>query len=58
LLWPIFKSNVAGSELAADGPIVKQDIPIEERDLLTIRAVHQNNGEQELVLKKVPAAAG
>jgi sterol desaturase/sphingolipid hydroxylase (fatty acid hydroxylase superfamily) len=26
LAWPIFKSNVAGSELAADGPMVKQDI--------------------------------
>lgn len=58
LLWPIFKSNVEGSELAAGGPIVKQDVPIEERDLVSIRTVHQNNGEQELALKDVPAAAG
>ncbi|MEO6521169.1 MAG: sterol desaturase family protein [Mucilaginibacter sp.] len=26
LAWPIFKSNVAGSELAADGPMVRVDI--------------------------------
>ena len=26
LLWPIFKSNVEGSELAADGPVVRVDI--------------------------------
>jgi sterol desaturase/sphingolipid hydroxylase (fatty acid hydroxylase superfamily) len=26
-LWPIFKSKVAGSELAADGPVVRVDIP-------------------------------
>jgi sterol desaturase/sphingolipid hydroxylase (fatty acid hydroxylase superfamily) len=25
-LWPVFKSKVAGSEIAADGPIVKQDV--------------------------------
>jgi sterol desaturase/sphingolipid hydroxylase (fatty acid hydroxylase superfamily) len=25
LLWPIFKSNIAGSELAADGPVVRTD---------------------------------
>lgn len=24
-LWPVFKSNVAGSELAADGPVVRTD---------------------------------
>jgi hypothetical protein len=24
-LWPIFKSNIAGSELAADGPVVRED---------------------------------
>jgi sterol desaturase/sphingolipid hydroxylase (fatty acid hydroxylase superfamily) len=28
LLWPIFKSNVAGSELAADGPVVRLDDPV------------------------------
>lgn len=26
-LWPVFKSKVAGSELAADGPMVKDDFP-------------------------------
>jgi hypothetical protein len=25
-MWPVFKSNIKGSELAADGPIVKDDI--------------------------------
>jgi hypothetical protein len=28
LLWPIFKSKVAGSELAADGPVVRLDDPV------------------------------
>jgi sterol desaturase/sphingolipid hydroxylase (fatty acid hydroxylase superfamily) len=32
LLWPIFKSNVKGSELAADGPMVKTDIPLTNRN--------------------------
>ncbi len=27
LLWPIVKSNVPGSELAADGPVVRTDTP-------------------------------
>jgi sterol desaturase/sphingolipid hydroxylase (fatty acid hydroxylase superfamily) len=26
-LWPIFKSNIAGSELAVDGPAVREDVP-------------------------------
>ena len=26
-LWPILKSNIAGSELAADGPAVREDVP-------------------------------
>ncbi len=26
LMWPIFKSKVAGSELAAGGPVVKEDV--------------------------------
>ena len=30
LLWPIFKSKVAGSELAADGVMVKEDVPLKE----------------------------
>jgi hypothetical protein len=25
LLWPVFKSKVPGSELAPDGPMVRQD---------------------------------
>jgi hypothetical protein len=25
MLWPIFKSNIAGSELAPGGPVVKVD---------------------------------
>jgi hypothetical protein len=27
LLWPVFKSNVEGSELAANGPMVKLEEP-------------------------------
>lgn len=30
LLWPIFKSDVPGSELAADGPMVRVDSPKED----------------------------
>ncbi|SDZ82082.1 sterol desaturase family protein [Pedobacter hartonius] len=33
LLWPIFKSKVPGSELAADGPVVKADVPLQEHQL-------------------------
>jgi sterol desaturase/sphingolipid hydroxylase (fatty acid hydroxylase superfamily) len=29
LLWPIFKSSIPGSELAANGPVVKTDIDIQ-----------------------------
>jgi sterol desaturase/sphingolipid hydroxylase (fatty acid hydroxylase superfamily) len=29
LLWPILKSNIPGSELAANGPVVKTDIDIQ-----------------------------
>jgi sterol desaturase/sphingolipid hydroxylase (fatty acid hydroxylase superfamily) len=32
LLWPLLKSNVPGSELAADGPMVRTDAPITERE--------------------------
>jgi sterol desaturase/sphingolipid hydroxylase (fatty acid hydroxylase superfamily) len=31
LLWPIFKSNISGSELAAHGPMVRTDIESRER---------------------------
>lgn len=27
-LWPVFKSKVEGSELAADGPMVRSDVPL------------------------------
>jgi hypothetical protein len=26
VFWPVLKSNIKGSELAPDGPIVKEDI--------------------------------
>jgi hypothetical protein len=26
-MWPVFKSNIEGSELAANGPIVKDETP-------------------------------
>ena len=29
-LWPILKSNIPGSELAADGPVVRTDIESRE----------------------------
>jgi sterol desaturase/sphingolipid hydroxylase (fatty acid hydroxylase superfamily) len=31
-LWPVFKSNVPGSELAADGPVVRVDDPVESTE--------------------------
>lgn len=34
-LWPIFKSSVKGSELAADGPVVRDDVPLASRYLST-----------------------
>jgi sterol desaturase/sphingolipid hydroxylase (fatty acid hydroxylase superfamily) len=30
LLWPIFKSSIPGSELAADGPMVRTDVKKDE----------------------------
>jgi len=38
LLWPLLKSNVAGSELAADGTIVHEDVPIAKRTIPADRA--------------------
>jgi sterol desaturase/sphingolipid hydroxylase (fatty acid hydroxylase superfamily) len=32
LLWPILKSNIEGSELAANGPVVRAEIPVAETD--------------------------
>jgi sterol desaturase/sphingolipid hydroxylase (fatty acid hydroxylase superfamily) len=33
LAWPLFKSKVPGSELAADGPMVKDDVPLQLHQL-------------------------
>lgn len=30
LLWPMVKSNVEGSELSADGPVVAEDLAVPE----------------------------
>jgi len=32
-MWPVFKSSIEGSELAAHGPIVKEDIRETASDL-------------------------
>jgi sterol desaturase/sphingolipid hydroxylase (fatty acid hydroxylase superfamily) len=45
LLWPIFKSKVAGSELAADGPMVKTDVPLQEHQLYRPEK-QENTGEK------------
>ncbi|MEZ2335386.1 sterol desaturase family protein [Mucilaginibacter sp. RCC_168] len=46
LLWPIFKSKVPGSELAADGQMVREDVPLQEHQLY--RAEKQESVEQEI----------
>lgn len=33
LAWPLFKSKVPGSELAADGPMVRDDVPLQPYQL-------------------------
>ncbi|MET4138394.1 sterol desaturase family protein [Pedobacter sp. UYP1] len=66
LLWPIFKSNVVGSELAADGPMVKQDIPIQKHveqhheltPLPEPNAVAAHREEEQQVLKEITLQAG
>ncbi|MDR6941450.1 sterol desaturase family protein [Mucilaginibacter pocheonensis] len=45
LLWPIFKSKVAGSELAADGPMVNKDVPLQEHHLYRPEKPESVNGE-------------
>lgn len=35
-LWPIFKSKVAGSELAANGPIVRENVPPESTTKMAV----------------------
>jgi hypothetical protein len=39
VFWPVFKSNVPGSELASDGPVVRTDDsrrPVDTEDLIAI----------------------
>ncbi|HWV70338.1 MAG TPA: sterol desaturase family protein [Pseudosphingobacterium sp.] len=45
LLWPIFKSKVAGSELAANGPMVREDIVKQEEP-----AIHEQE-DKEITLE-------
>ncbi|WP_183556767.1 sterol desaturase family protein [Mucilaginibacter sp. SP1R1] len=45
LLWPIFKSKVAGSELAADGQMVKSDVPLQSHQFY--RPEKQENAVEE-----------
>ena len=33
LLWPLLKSNFPGSELAVDGPVIHEDVPIPQRTI-------------------------
>ena len=47
LAWPLFKSKVAGSELAADGPIVKDDVPLQPHQLYRPDPVVALEAEQE-----------
>ncbi|HMF78707.1 MAG TPA: sterol desaturase family protein [Bryobacteraceae bacterium] len=52
LLWPILKSNVGGSELAADGPIVRADANEQGRDQSSplMRACHTAKRERTCTL--------
>lgn len=39
VLWPVFKSNVPGSELASDGPVVRTDdsrLPTDAENLIAV----------------------
>ena len=54
LLWPIFKSNIPGSELAADGPVVRTDAEpgkaVEDLNSATCRYRHNNqHGTQRTI---------
>ncbi|MDN3548598.1 sterol desaturase family protein [Mucilaginibacter aquaedulcis] len=46
LAWPIFKSKVPGSELAADGPMVKEDVPLQSHQLYRPDKVEEPVDEQ------------
>lgn len=50
-LWPVFKSNVAGSELAADGPIVRTDEPEQLQAFVT-------QGQGSVMQEALPATSG
>lgn len=46
LAWPLFKSKVPGSELAADGPMVKDDVPLQPHQLYRPDKVEKQSTEQ------------
>jgi sterol desaturase/sphingolipid hydroxylase (fatty acid hydroxylase superfamily) len=46
LAWPLFKSKVPGSELAADGPMVKDDVPLQPHQLYRPDKVEEPVAEQ------------
>lgn len=50
LAWPIFKSKVPGSELAADGPMIKDDVPLQPHHL------YRPDKVEEPVVEQVDAA--
>jgi len=53
LLWPIFKSKIPGSELAADGPVVREDVfPVP-----ALETEKQNADEEDFAFETVPAVA-
>ncbi|UOE46679.1 sterol desaturase family protein [Mucilaginibacter sp. SMC90] len=46
LAWPIFKSKVPGSELAADGPMIKDDVPLQPHQFYRPDVAVQPENEQ------------
>lgn len=46
LAWPLFKSKIPGSELAADGPMVKDDVPLQPHQLYRPDVAVQPEAEQ------------
>jgi sterol desaturase/sphingolipid hydroxylase (fatty acid hydroxylase superfamily) len=46
LAWPLFKSKVPGSELAADGPMVKDDVPLQPHQLYRPDKIQEPVAEQ------------
>jgi sterol desaturase/sphingolipid hydroxylase (fatty acid hydroxylase superfamily) len=55
LLWPIFKSKVAGSELAKDGPMVRTDEPTPKNH--TQKKMEEIFDEEEFYYRPNPALA-